>query len=350
MTSRFNSLVAALLGFALVVSQVLPIAAQDKPGPKQDKPGPKAKPDPKPNKPDAKPDRPGKPDTKPDKPDAKPDKPDAKPDRPGKPDRPDAKPDKPDAKPDKPGKPDAKPDRPDAKPDKPDAKPDKPDAKPDKPGKPDAKPDRPDAKPDAPDRAGKNARQGRKFEASKVKTEDLGVSFKEADKGVRITNIEKNSVFVDSGFRSDDVILSVNGQNVTRQADFMTYLFNPGVTGRVPVIVLRDGVRETVYLRPTTIIRDYERVVVDDRNPIREFGLVLDGRNDGRLIVDRVLRDSRADHAGIKVDDEILAVNDRDVESREELARMLEKFQAERIDMEVRRERSARVIEVEVLR
>jgi predicted metalloprotease with PDZ domain len=318
MTSRLNHLVAALLGFAVVVSQALPVPAQDKPGPKQDKPGTKAKPD----KPDAKPDKP-----KPDKPDAKPDKPkQAKPD--AKPDKPDAKPDKPDAKPDKP------------KPDKPNVKPDKPDAKPDQP-----KPDKPDAK----DR-GKEGRQSRKFDASKVKTEELGVSFKEGDKGLRISNIENNSVFIDSGFRSGDEIVSINGRNVTRQADFVSYLFAPGVTGRVPVIVLRDGVRETVYLRPTTIIRDYERVVVDDRNPIREFGLVLDGRNDGRLIVDRVIRDSRADHAGIKVDDEILAVNDRDVESRDELARLLDKFENERIDMEVRRERTAKVIEVEVLR
>jgi len=204
---------------------------------------------------------------------------------------------------------------------------------------------------DARDDAKKGARQARKFDAAKVKTDDLGITLKEADKSVTVSNVTNDSVLANAGFRTGDHIVSVDGQNVVRQSDFVNYLFTQNSSGRIPVVVMRDGSRSTIYVRPTTIIRDYERVVVDDhRNPIRDFGLVLDDRNDGRLIVDRVIRDTRADHAGIKVDDEILAVNDRDLDSRKELANLLEKYEGERIDMEVRRDREAKVLEVKTIR
>jgi C-terminal processing protease CtpA/Prc len=197
------------------------------------------------------------------------------------------------------------------------------------------------------------SKQARKFDAEKVKPADLGLSFKDADDGIAISNVEKNSVFVDSGFRSGDRIVSVNGQNITRQSDFISYLFAPDVVsvGRVPVVVMRGGARETIYVQPATIIRNYETVVYQDRrNPIRDFGLVVDGRNDDRVYVERVIKDSRADHAGIQVDDQILAVNEQQVETRNDLARLLEKYEDERIDMEVRRDREAKLIEVKVIR
>jgi C-terminal processing protease CtpA/Prc len=212
-----------------------------------------------------------------------------------------------------------------------------------------------DARDDAKDVAkdSKDSKQARKFDAEKVKPTDLGLSFKDADDGIAISSVEKNSVFVDSGFRSGDRIVSVNGQNITRQNDFISYLFAPDVVrvGRVPVVVMRGGARETIYVQPATIIRNYETVVYEGRrNPVRDFGLVVDGRNDDRVYVERVIKDSRADHAGIQVDDEILAVNEQEVETRNDLARLLEKYEAERIDMEVRRDREAKLIEVKVIR
>ena len=45
-----------------------------------------------------------------------------------------------------------------------------------------------------------------------------------------------------------------------------------------------------------------------------------------------------------------MAVNEQQVETRNDLARLLEKYEGERIDMEVDRDRQAKVIEVHVLR
>lgn len=193
----------------------------------------------------------------------------------------------------------------------------------------------------------------RKFDAAKVKADDLGVTLKADNKDVVVSDVAKESILYNAGFRPGDQVVSINGQNLAGQNDFVSYLFpTNATTGRIPVVVMRNGARDTFYVRPQTLIRDYQRVVVTDdrRDPIRDFGLVLDNRYDDRLIVDRVLRDSRADAAGIKVDDEILAVNDRDVDSRNDLARTLEKYEAEPIEMEVRRDRAATVIEVKTLR
>lgn len=214
---------------------------------------------------------------------------------------------------------------------------------------------------DAPDRAGDDrpagksargdAQQARKFDVEKVQVNDLGLKLEEADEGIAVSNIERNSVFTDAGFRSGDQIVSINGQNIRRQNDFVRYLFAPDVVrvGRVPVIVMRDGTRETVYVQPARIIRSYETIVYQGRsNPIREFGLVVDTHNDDRVYVERVIKDSRADHAGISVDDEIVAVNEQEVETRDDLAHLLEKYEAERVEMEVRREREAKVIDVDI--
>lgn len=211
-----------------------------------------------------------------------------------------------------------------------------------------------DAKDVAKDRAGdaKGGKQARKFDAENVKADDLGLSFEDADDGIAISNVSRDSAFVKAGFRSGDQIVSVADHTITRQQDFVRYLFASDVRDeRVPVIVLRDGVRETVYVEPATIIRTYETVVVEGRrNPIRDFGLVVDGRSDDRVYVERVIKDSRADQAGIQVDDEVLAVNEEAVETSKDLSRLLEKFEDERIDMEVSRERQSKVIEVRVIR
>ena len=215
-----------------------------------------------------------------------------------------------------------------------------------------------DAKDVAKDRTGdakdtaKSGKQARKFDVEKVKADDLGLSFKDADDGIAISNVSKDSVFTKAGFQSGDQIVSVGGQNVTRQQDFVSYLFGSNVnSNRVPVILLRNGSRQTVYVQPATIIRNYETVVYQGRsNPIRDFGLVVDGRSDDRVYVERVIKDSRADQAGIQVDDEILAVNEQPVETSKDLSRLLEKYEEERIDMEVNRERQAKTIEVRVVR
>jgi C-terminal processing protease CtpA/Prc len=203
------------------------------------------------------------------------------------------------------------------------------------------------AKDVAKDAKAANSKQSRKFDAKTIKADDLGLSLKASDdRGLTVSNISRNGLMADVGFQRNDRIVAVNDQRITRQGDFINYLFANNLRGRVPVTVMRGGTEEIVYVQPATIIRQYETVVVNDRDPIRDFGLVLDNDSD-RLLVDRVIADSSADRAGIRPDDEILAVNDRDMRSADDLARMIEKHEDDSLDIEVRRARTAKVISVE---
>jgi len=197
-----------------------------------------------------------------------------------------------------------------------------------------------------------DSKQDKKFDADNVKPDDLGVTLKEADNGVAVSNISSGSLLADAGFQSGDRIVSINGQNLTQPNNFIPYLFGSTAlsAGRVPVVVMRNGVRDTVYVRPNTIIRQYETVSVGNGNPVRNFGIVLDDRYRDRLFVDRVIADSPADVAGIRADDEITAVNDHEVATHSDLANALDKYGDQPIDMEVRRNRQAKVLEVKTLR
>jgi colicin import membrane protein len=201
-------------------------------------------------------------------------------------------------------------------------------------------------------KAGAKASDSREFNAESVKVDDLGLSVKESgDQGLLISNISTSGPLARVGFEQNDRIVSVNGQRITRQADFTRYLFADDIRDeRVKVIVLRDDVEEVVYVEPAVIIREYETVVVSDRDPIRDFGIVLDDSAADRLYVAKVIADTPADRAGIRRDDEIVAVNDRATETRDDLALMIEKFEDESLNVEVKRERQAKVIKVEYVK
>jgi hypothetical protein len=76
-----------------------------------------------------------------------------------------------------------------------------------------------------------------------------GIQFGRAtDRGLTINQIEPNSFYHSSGFRRGDVIVSVHGQRIRSDADFLRFIVSQP-SQRVPVVVLRDGRRETIYFQ-----------------------------------------------------------------------------------------------------
>ena len=66
--------------------------------------------------------------------------------------------------------------------------------------------------------------------------------------GLTISRVEQGSHYYRSGLRDGDVIISYNGQPLRNQDEFGRWA-NDRSSERVPVIVLRDGRRETVYIQ-----------------------------------------------------------------------------------------------------
>ena len=90
-----------------------------------------------------------------------------------------------------------------------------------------------------------------------------GIEFGRAsDRGLIVNNIERNSFYFNSGIRRGDIIVSVHGRPIRSHDDFMRFIIlQPGQ--RVPVVVLRDGRRETIYVQYRDMARRYP--VQDER-------------------------------------------------------------------------------------
>ena len=66
--------------------------------------------------------------------------------------------------------------------------------------------------------------------------------------GLTISRVDEGSHYYRSGLRDGDVIISYNGQPLRNQDEFGRWA-NERSSERTPVIVLRDGRRETVYIQ-----------------------------------------------------------------------------------------------------
>ena len=84
--------------------------------------------------------------------------------------------------------------------------------------------------------------------AIEVRDVNIGIHFGvPTGRGLVIDTIDRNSVFFDSGLRRGDVLISLHGRPVRSEAEFVRWVHtHPGQ--RIPVVVLRDGRQETVYI------------------------------------------------------------------------------------------------------
>lgn len=136
--------------------------------------------------------------------------------------------------------------------------------------------------------------------------------------GLLINSVTHDSIFFHAGLREGDILISVGGHPIRSHADFHRYVvYEPG--HRVPVVILRDGRRETVYIV-------YEEdmagdVVYDDQQqqPVAEaqafLGVVFDAGNQNAAVVVAVSPGSPAEQAGLQRGDIIVALNGQEIRS-----------------------------------
>ena len=132
-----------------------------------------------------------------------------------------------------------------------------------------------------------------------------------------ISDVSSRGPIAKLGFREGDRIVSVNGQRVAREEDFIQYLLR-GDSRRVKVIVLRDNREETIYVEPAVLIDDREYMEVD---PLERFGIIVDDRYDDRIVVWRIIPRSPAYYAGFRPGDVIVKFGDRPYRTRTEFER-----------------------------
>ncbi len=193
----------------------------------------------------------------------------------------------------------------------------------------------------------RGARAATEFRVEDTRSADIGLWFdRSANDALVISDVAPAGVIANYGFREGDRIVSVNGQRVVREADFVNYLFAPEFRDRrVEVVVLRDGREEMIHVEPAALIRE---VSVVPHDPLEELGIVLDDRYDDRVVVWKVIRRSPAFYAGLRAGDIITAVNEQRVVTPEDLVHLATKLEGEPLKFDVARGERVRRIDVEV--
>jgi len=154
-----------------------------------------------------------------------------------------------------------------------------------------------------------------------------GLRFGQAtNRGLAIDNIDRSNFLFNSGIRPGDVLVSYGGRPIRSQADFARWaVWQPGQ--RVPVVVLRDGRPQTLY------------VVYEQRQPgfiERQAGYAPSGAYLGvtfnqsvpqAAVVRSVAPGSPAEQAGIQPGDVIVGINDREVASAQDVIQVVSSLQ-----------------------
>jgi C-terminal processing protease CtpA/Prc len=145
---------------------------------------------------------------------------------------------------------------------------------------------------------------------------DWGIDFTEVNDGkLEIRSVRRNGVLFRSGLREGDVLVSLDGQPVQDSAAFAR-LLTENAGRRIPVVVLRDGDEQTIYIA-------YHRQDGDDRRMVDEqtssgspyLGVTFEPGTRGVVMVGSVAPGSPAEEAGLRTGDILLSLNDREVSS-----------------------------------
>jgi S1-C subfamily serine protease len=151
------------------------------------------------------------------------------------------------------------------------------------------------------------------------------------DRGLTISTITQGSIFYRSGLRNGDVIISYNGRPIRSESDFTrVVVYQPGE--RVPVVVLRDGREETIYVV-------YEEDVAQTQSVGRVyFGAEFDPQSRDAAVVVRVDEGSPAAEAGLQRDDIVLAMNGDEVRNGQDAMQIINSLnEGDRVEIEFSR-------------
>lgn len=133
--------------------------------------------------------------------------------------------------------------------------------------------------------------------------------------GVIVAGVMPNSPAAEAGLRPDDVLLSIDGQLVSRSTDVINAVAAHEPGDELQLVVDRKGLRGTLRATLATQTEVAKRAAL---------GVTLSkSAHGGGVRVLRVVAGSPADKAGLKIGDRIVGVDDNPATSYNELIRLI---------------------------
>lgn len=199
----------------------------------------------------------------------------------------------------------------------------------------------------------------------------LGVVTDENDKGAEINSITKESAAEKAGLKKGDVITSIDSKKIKDAEDVSEAIRSHKPGDKVTITILRDGKEQKLnaelgkwkgidmktFNTPsfkefdiTTPNRNFGGTYFYDNRP--KLGLSIQDTDDGKGVkVIEIDADGNAAKAGVKKDDVITHINDKEVNSADETSKMVrENKEKASVRLQVNRAGKTQNIEVKIPR
>jgi membrane-associated protease RseP (regulator of RpoE activity) len=141
---------------------------------------------------------------------------------------------------------------------------------------------------------------------------DLGLWFNTRPEvnGLVVADVANQGAFANVGIREGDRIMSINGQPMTSESQFVQALSSPNAGPRANIVIDRNGVAQILSVQPSAVMSG---VVAPD--PLYQAGLTLNQTNPNHLVVSQVFPRTPAFYAGLRPGDVINQVNGNPISS-----------------------------------
>ena len=185
----------------------------------------------------------------------------------------------------------------------------------------------------------------REFIASRIRSGDLGLFLRQMTGRLTITDVGNSGAISQSGLKEGDEIVSVNGQAVSTERDFVDQMFADHESNRpAQVVIRRNGQQQTLAIQTKPFVEEHQKN--DDR--LHDFGLILDQNDPNHVKVQAVIPRSPAFYAGVRSGDQITGFSGQRVAQLADFIKSLATANNSTAQMDVNRNNQSRQLEIEV--
>jgi hypothetical protein len=186
----------------------------------------------------------------------------------------------------------------------------------------------------------------REFRAERVRSGDLGLWIRNAANRLLVSDVAGRGAIAQSGLKEGDQIVSVNGQHVATEREFIDRLFaNQDHSQPVPVVVSRNGQQQTIQITPKTFVDEY---MVSDANSLHEYGIIVDDSVPDHLRVQAVVPRSPAYYAGVRSGDQITSFRGQRIGAIADLVRGIVNAAGTTAPLQVNRNNQSRDLDIDI--